>query len=580
MQPNALRRSPPIAKVCLIQALLVAGLAIAAVQPALTFADASRAAPSTVVVDGDVARQIDALLTDTFKPDEPGAAVIVVKDGKTLLRKGYGMADVEKKVAIQPGDVFRIGSMTKQFTAVAILMLEEEGKLSVKDEITKFIPDYPTRGKKITVEHLLTHTSGIKSYTNMPTFRTIINKDMKPLEVVDFFKNEPMEFDPGERYAYNNSGYFLLGVIIEKVTGMSYAEFVAKRIFAPLGMEHTAFEGFERNGVKRIGGYGFGRNGYAPAAPMSMTQPYAAGSLVSTVDDLAKWDAAITAGKLLKPENWKRAFTPYVLNNGKPIDYGYGWQIRKFQGEELIEHGGAINGFHSQGMRLPASRAYVAVLTNRIGTRPASDFHAERAAAIAQGKPLMMPTPIKLTAAALDAFEGTYRVNERENRIVMRNGEQLFLQHGGNSVAMQPYAENEFFLPDFSHTRYRFVKGDDGKVKQLVVLDTSGSEEINPRIGDKPPEKKSIVLPQKDFDVLVGEYQLAPNFILTISRDGDRYLSQATNQGPLEIFAESDTKFFLKVINAELTFQKDAEGKATGLVLKQNGREMPAKKIK
>lgn len=564
----------------LLPVLLAASLAFAAAQPAVSFADASRPTAATVVVDGDIARQIDAVFTATFKPEEPGAAVIVVKDGKTVLRKGYGMADVEKKVAIQPGDLFRIGSMTKQFTAVAILMLEEEGKLSVKDEITKFIPDYPTRGKKITVEHLLTHTSGIKSYTNMPSFRSIINKDMKPLEVVDFFKNEPMEFDPGERYAYNNSGYFLLGVIIEKVSGMTYAEFMAKRIFAPLGMDHTAFEGYERNGVKRIPGYGRGRDGYALAAPMSMTQPYAAGSIVSTADDLARWDAAITAGKLLKPENWKRAFTPYVLNSGKPTDYGYGWQIRTFQGEEMIEHGGAINGFHSQGMRLPASRVYVAVLTNRLGARPASDFHAERAAAIAQGKPLLMPKPIKLSTAALDAFEGTYRIDEKDNRIIVRDGEQLILSRGGGRVPMQPYAENEFFLPDYSHTRYRFVKGDDGKVKQLVVIDTSGKEEINPRTGDKPAEKKSIVLPQKDFDVLVGEYQLAPNFILTIRREGDRYISQATNQGPIEIYAESDTKFFVKVINAELTFQKDAEGKVTGLVLKQNGREMPAKKIK
>ncbi|MDX2220526.1 MAG: serine hydrolase [Burkholderiales bacterium] len=567
-------------RVRLLPALLVAGLAFGTVHSTAVFADASRPASSSVIVEGDIARQIDTAFTATFKADEPGAAIIVVKDGKTVLRKGYGLADTEKKVPIQPGDVFRLGSMTKQFTAVAILMLAEEGKLSVQDEITRFVPDYPTQGKKITVEHLLTHTSGIKSYTNMPGFRTIVNKDMKPLEVVDFFKNEPMEFAPGERYAYNNSGYFLLGIIIEKVSGMSYADFVAKRIFEPLGMTHTAFEGFERNGVKRIAGYGRGRAGFEPARPMSMTQPYAAGSLVSTVDDLARWDAAITAGKLLKPASWKRAFTPYVLNNGKPTDYGYGWQIRKFQGEELIEHGGAINGFHTQGMRLPASRVYVAVLTNRLGARPASEFHAERAAAIALGKPLMEPKAIKLTTAALDAFEGTYRIDEKENRIIVRDGEQLILQRGGGRVPMASYAENEFFLPDYSHTRYRFVKGDDGKVKHLVVLDTSGKEEINVRTGDKPAEKKSIILAQKDFDVLVGEYQLAPNFILTISRDGDRYISQATNQGPIEIYAESDTKFFVKVINAELTFQKDAEGKATGLVLKQNGREMPARKIK
>lgn len=546
--------------------------------PTLAAADST---PSAQAAQSDLVRQMDAALSGIFKADQPGAAVIVVKDGKTLFRKGYGMADVEKKVPVQAGNVFRLGSITKQFTAVGILMLEEEGRLSLQDEITKFLPDYPTRGKKITVEHLLTHTSGIQSYTGMASFRSIANKELKPLEVVDFFKNEPMEFDPGERYAYNNSGYFLLGVIIEKVSGMTYADFVAKRIFEPLGMRDTAFEGFERiGGGKRIAGYAFRAPNFVAAPPLSMTQPYAAGSLVSTVDDLATWQAAIDARKLLKTDTWARVFTPYTLNNGKKINYAYGWNIRNFRGEPAIEHGGAINGFSTQAIHLPTSRVYVAVLANALGRQPGPGYVAEKLAAMAAGKPFPEPTPITLKPEQLDRFEGTYRIDEKQNRVVMRDGANLVVQRGGNRSVLTPYRDNEFFLPGLSFTRFRFETGADGKVSRLVLLDGPEGDEISPRIGDKPAEKKSITLAAKDFDALTGDYELAPGFVLTIKRDGERYISQATNQGPIEIFAENETTFFTKAIQAELVFKKNAEGQATGLVLKQNGREMPAKKIK
>lgn len=547
--------------------LAVAGLAVAP-------------AAHAQVADATV-KALDAAASAIFKDGEPGAAILVLKDGKPILRKGYGLADVDKKQPIQAGDVFRIGSITKQFTAVAIMMLEEEGKLSVKDEITRFIPDYPTQGKKITVEHLLTHTSGIQSYTDMASFRSVMQKDLKPMEMVDFFKNEPMQFAPGERYVYNNSGYFLLGVIIEKVSGMSYAEFVARRIFEPLEMRDTAFEGHERTGGgKRIAGYAFRSPTFVPAPPMSMSLPYAAGSLVSTVDDLAKWNAAIEAGRLLKADTWTRVFTPYTLNNGKKIAYAYGWTVRKLRGEPAIEHGGAINGFVSQAIRLPQSKVFVVVLMNAIGRQPGAGYVGDKLAAIAAGKPFPELTPITLKPEQLDRFEGTYSIDEKQTRIVARDGDNLYLQRGGNKVMLKPYRDNEFFIPGTSFTRYRFENGADGKVARMVVLDGQEGDEINPRIGDKPAPRKQIVLPPEKFDVLAGDYQLGPNFVLTISREGDKYMSQATGQGKLEIFAESETLFYPKAVAAELLFQKDAEGKVTGLILKQNGREMPAKKIK
>jgi len=263
----------------------------------------------------DLASRIDASIAPLYKADAPGSTIIVTKDGKTVFRKAYGMADTGAKLAMSPDMSLRLGSITKQFTAVAILKLAEQGKLSVGDDFRKYLPDFPDKGKTITIEHLLTHTSGIPSYTGLPGFRASMAKDVTVNELIATFKDLPLEFAPGARFAYNNSGYILLGAVIEKVSGQRYADFMATQIFDPLGMQHTAYEGFERNKVLAARGHE-GRDGaFRPAAALSMTLPYAAGSLVSTVDDLARWDAAITAGKLLKPAR----FT--VFHNGVLIQH-------------------------------------------------------------------------------------------------------------------------------------------------------------------------------------------------------------------------------------------------------------------
>jgi CubicO group peptidase (beta-lactamase class C family) len=193
----------------------------------LAVAAAPAAGQASTAPDAALTAKIDAVLSAVFKPGEPGAAVLVRKDGRTVLRKGYGMADLELGVPVSPDMVFRLGSITKQFTAVSILLLAQEGKIGLQDEITKFLPGYPTQGKRITVEHLLTHTSGIKSYTNVPELLKLMRQDFTVQEIIDQFKDRPMEFEPGRSWAYNNSGYFLLGAIIEKISGKTYEEFVA-----------------------------------------------------------------------------------------------------------------------------------------------------------------------------------------------------------------------------------------------------------------------------------------------------------------------------------------------------------------
>ncbi|WP_332878619.1 serine hydrolase domain-containing protein [Massilia sp. S19_KUP03_FR1] len=340
------------------------------------------AANNTVAAPAPVAADIDKLMSRYFKADRPGAIVLVTKDGNTIFRKAYGMANLEQQIALQPEMALRIGSITKQFTAAAIMLLAEQGKLSLADDITKYLPAYATHGSTITIENLLTHTAGIKNYTALPKFPSIARTDMTVAQMLQLIQSEALEFRPGERFAYSNSGYFLLGAIIEQVSGSSYASFMEKNIFAPLQLQHTFYDSNVRVIPSRVEGYSKTRHGFDNAEFLSLSIPYAAGALRSSVDDLARWNGAIVAGKLLRPESWKRMMSSSILSNGKPTGYGYGWFVRKIQGRDAIEHGGDINGFSGDTVRFPAEGYYIAILVNSDTQEPDTQTLAEKIAAL------------------------------------------------------------------------------------------------------------------------------------------------------------------------------------------------------
>lgn len=423
-------------------------------------------------------RDIDELLTGVFKRDEPGAAVIVTRKGEPIFRRGYGLADMELKVPVQPDMVFRVGSVTKQFTAVAILMLEEQGKLSVTDPIAKFLPDYPTAGQTITIEHLLTHTSGIKSYTSMPEWLSKWRTDMSLGSLIDMFKNQPMDFKPDERWLYDNSGYILLGAIIEKASGESYEEFIEKKIFEPLGMKDSYYDRTERIIPKRVKGYQRTANGFQNAPYLSMTQPYAAGSLASSVDDLAQWDAAIWNNKLIKKESLAKAHTPHRLANGQSTAYGYGWALGSYEGHRTVEHGGGIHGFASYVLSMPDDGVYVAILTNgSAGPKLSPQRLAVQMAAIALDKPVQEPKAVSMAPEQLKRYPGVYSVRENEEQTITLEGNQLFWQpKGGQKTAIYPLSNSEFFIKD-SLTRIGFVLDANGTPTRLVVRPRVGMVE-------------------------------------------------------------------------------------------------------
>jgi CubicO group peptidase (beta-lactamase class C family) len=242
-------------------------------------------------------------------------------------------------------------------------MLAEQGKLRVDDEITKFIPDYPTQGHKITLHHLLTHTSGIKSFTSMKGLNDIAKMDLTPLELIGFFKNETMDFAPGEQFKYNNSGYVILGYVIEMVSGQAYADFVGEHIFKKLEMTASQFASHRKVIQKRASGYQK-RTGYLNARQISFSIPYASGSLMSSIDDMYAWQEAMNNNKLINNETKNKAFTNYTLNNGTRINYGYGWHLKTIEGLSTREHGGSIFGFKSMGVYVPEQDIYVIGLNN------------------------------------------------------------------------------------------------------------------------------------------------------------------------------------------------------------------------
>lgn len=400
--------------------------------------------------------------------------VAVARDGRVVYAGAFGKADEEWGIPNTPDTKFKIGSITKQFTGMAILLLEQQGKLKVSDSVCQYLESCPERWKSITLHHLLTHTSGIVNFTALPDYSELKKKRLKPEDVAKITRDKPLDFDPGTKMQYSNTGYILLGAVIEKASGMSYAEFMRKSIFGPLEMTNTGVDDQSLVLEKRARGYTCAPK-CVNADFIDMSVPHAAGAIYSTVLDLVKWDEAIRAGRILTPENHKRWMTPGMNN------YAYGWTVRGHEGLTEVSHGGGIDGFATMIIRYPEKGVVAVAFTNH-------------------------------------------------------------------------------------------VPGDAGKVASDLARLEAGLEV-------KVPEfPKAISVSGDVLKQYVGVYEFSPAFAITVTLEEGGLVTQATNQQKLPVYARSETEFFPKVIDAVLRFEKDGEGRVTGLVLMQGGREMKAKR--
>lgn len=398
------------------------------------------------------------------KKQIPGCAVLVRQSGKVVLSRGYGMANLEHGVRVTRQTVFQSGSIGKQFTAMAVMMLVEERKLSLEDPISKHLA-VPSNWSGITVRHLLTHTSGLPDYPEDYSLQKEYTED----DLLKMITTQPLRFAPGEKWNYSNLGYVILGILIHKVSGEFYGEFLRQRVFSPLGMKSTRIIGEADIIPNRAAGYvlkdGVLKNQEWVSPTVNTT---ADGSLYFTVEDIAQWDEALTAGKLLSPAGFEQMWRPVKLNDGSTAPYGFGWGIRKTDsGHRLVEHGGFWQGFSTYIARYPDDHLTVAVLCNRAGA--SAGYIAKTVAGFSV--PELAPrihTAVKLKEAILRSYAGEYRLDDRFTIKVTPAGDRLESTWLSQKLVMAPASETMFFEED-SDRSWRFVKDDNGNVTSMVV---------------------------------------------------------------------------------------------------------------
>jgi CubicO group peptidase (beta-lactamase class C family) len=399
-------------------------------------------------------------------------SVLVARGDQVLFSKGYGSANLEWGIPDTPATKFRLGSVTKQFTAASILLLEERGKLKVEDPVKKYLPDAPAAWDKMTIFNVLTHTAGIPNFTSFPEYTKLEPFATTPEKLVALFRDKPLDFEPSERWNYSNSGYVLLGYLIEKISGESYEKFVQENIFTPLGMKDSGYDSNSAVIARRAAGYSPTPNGPVNAGFVHMSIPFAAGALYSTTEDLLRWEQGLFGGKLLSAASLQKMTTPFKN------DYAFGLQVHTANGHKVIDHSGGIEGFNTMLAYYPDDKLTVVALANLAPSQP-----------------------------------GTI-------------------------------------------------------VSQLAVLAQGGAVTLQ-------TERKEVTVDPAVLARYVGVYQMAAGGNMLITLDGGQLSGQLTGQGALQIFPESETMFFLKVVNAQIEFPATApQGKAAQLTLHQNGRDV------
>ena len=534
------------------------------------FATAAIAAPPAKT---EVARFAERVLADNNPDDAPGMAVLLARGDEILYRGAHGSASLELGVPLSPDQVFRIGSVTKQFAAAAVLKLAEDGKLSLDDPLAKFVPGYPG-GDKVTVEMLLNHTSGIRSYTDLQgVMEGPIRKDVTTAQLIDTFKDEKPDFAPGEGWYYNNSGYVLVGAVIESASGMPWHAYLDETFFKPLGMAHTRY-GNEAEAMipGHVDGYTDSNGKWARAMFLSMTQPHAAGALVSTVDDLLAWNRALHGGQLLQPESYARMVTP--VGKAAEHDYGFGISTGTLRGERQLQHGGGIFGFSAYLLYLPDSRLTAVVLYNADSGRPGmlgTGRIANLLAAHAIGKPYPEKKAIEVDEATLEQYEGVYRIDKDAARVLrVKDGRLTSQRTGGLAHPLIAVAEDAFLF-DEGFSRIVFERDAAGQVEAMRFFpEDEGEGEVVARSDEPlPATREEVALPRAALERLAGEY-VHQGVTMTVLLDGDMPKVRLTGQPAFEIFAESPSRFFLKVVDATLEFAPE-EGAPQTVTLRQGG---------
>jgi CubicO group peptidase (beta-lactamase class C family) len=428
-------------------------------------------AASAAVAQGDraVIQKLDSTAASGVLENRAvGIVAAVVKGNDTLLLKGYGKADVEWDVPMPADAVFEIGSVTKQFTAAAILQLRDAGKLSLDDEITKWLPDFDTRGNKVPLRRLMDHTSGIVGITEMPEFGILVQNARFPRDSgYALIRKYPFQFPTGTAQVYNNSAFWLLGLVVEKASGMTYEDYVEKKMFEPLGMTRSMYCSSAEHVPRRAHGYGV-QNGVVRRAPTNVhTWPFSAGSLCSTAGDMVTWLKALHGGKVLSPKSYAEMIRPSSLNDGTPLRYGMGIGVGKdIRGLNFIGHGGSIAGFVAEANWYPDAQMAVVVLMNANSNLDPSAVASELAAEVL---PWTRPT-MRAFAGDAAALVGTYKGPSRGRDMVVQvtqTPQGVAFSANGSPARPLPWVDGLTFRQGSAFLTFRRADGDGGPVTEL-----------------------------------------------------------------------------------------------------------------
>ena len=460
----------------------------------------------------DLRARADAILQAAYPADGPGATVIVTRRGRTVYSASRGMADIAARRPLGADTVFRLGSLTKQFTAAMVLQLVQEGRLSLDDPVSRFLPDYPPPGAGATVRQLLNHTSGIQSYTGIPGFMLDETQTSRPYttaEMIALFRDRPSPTPPGQAWAYNNSGYVLLGAIVEQVTGKPWHRVLAERITGPLGLSSIGY-GVEREaqpGMAR--GYSGGDAQAAPMRNLHMSVPHAAGALVGTAGDMARWAQALHRGRVVSPAHYAQMIAPAPLPEGRTHPYGMGLGLDQLRGRPVIEHSGGIFGFSTFAVHVPSDDLHVVVLTNSDSPASPPGLVAFRLAALALGDPYPALTRAEVPAATLAPLFGVYRIGEGNvtRRFFARDGKLWTLRDGGQELEVFAAGGDRFFYGPNSLTWFRVTRGAGGAHVMEMYPDGEPTPERAVRTGEVPPEPAAFEVSRAVLQSYAGRYQ-------------------------------------------------------------------------
>lgn len=512
---------------------------------------------------------VDDYYTSLKDKEAPGIAILVSKDRKVVYQKGFGYADIKGKKVVTPNTKFRIGSVTKQFTAAAILKLQEQGLLSVNDKLSRYIPDFP-RGEEVTIHHLLNHTSGIHSYTSKPEFINMVTKGITEDSLIASFKNDPYDFNPGENFLYNNSGYFLLGYIIGKVSGKPYGQYLKETFFDPLQMKNT---GVHYAGIKleeEAHGYGSNNGKYDDAINWDMSWAGAAGALYSTLQDLDTWNTALHSGKVLSAASMKAALTPVTLKNGdKPaMNYGYGLITGKYRGLDHIQHSGGLHGFVSQLVYYPKQKLSIVMFSNSMNPEVSFDPNKVAEAFLwnEMEKQQSNKQVVSVPADVLKRYTGRYDFMSAAVMEITMEENKLFAKLSGQpKFEIFPSSQTEFFWK-VVEARIKFVPDENGVVN-LAEFSQNG-QTFNVK---KLKEDSIVTIDPVLLEPYTGKYKFSESMVFNITKENDKLFVHPTGQNKVEMFPVSDTEFVVREVNARIIFHKDESGKVNKITLRMGG---------